>query len=240
MKNFISVLLVLVIICSVISSCTAKKDDPKNTTGKTDITTTDTSTTKKTDSTTGKQETTSTTETTKPEPKPEPSDNLFSGKTDIDTLLDKIIARATEIEKDNEYGIGSIECYHLAIDEDSCETILGLSVDEFKQYIDVAMESKPEGSWNTHSVVVVKFKAGVDVKAVAEKIVAKTEAVRFGCLRPQAIVGGQVGEYLVFTTSDTEICNDVYKAVEELAGSGVTRIDREKDWSDSGLGGFGD
>ena len=102
------------------------------------------------------------------------------------------------------------------------------------------MESKPEGSWNTHSVVVVKFKAGVDVKAVAEKIVAKTEAVRFGCLRPQAIVGGQVGEYLVFTTSDTEICNDVYKAVEELAGSGVTRTAREKNWSDSGLGGFGD
>lgn len=36
--------------------------------------------------------TASTADTVKPDSKPEPGDNIFSGKTDTDTILDKIIA----------------------------------------------------------------------------------------------------------------------------------------------------
>ena len=107
---------------------------------------------------------------------------------------------------------------------------------EFEDYVEAAVESKPDGSWYTHSVVVVKLRDGVDVKTVAEKIVSKTEAVRFGCLRPEAIVGAYTGNYVVFTTSGKGICESVYEAVKELSGTDVTRVDREKNWSDSGLG----
>ena len=230
MKKIISLLLILTMMCAIFAACSNAGNNETTATKET---------TAKTNETTSAKETTQATDTTastaKPEPKPEPSENIFSGKTDIDTVLDKVIARAAEIEKDDEYGIGTIESYHLAVDEDSCETILGLSVEEFQKYVESAMESKPEASWYTHSVVVVKFKDGADVKAVSEKIMEKTEAVRFGCLRPEAIVGARTGNYLVFTTSSKEMCDDVYKAVAELAGEGTVRIDREKNWSDSGL-----
>ena len=77
---------------------------------------------------------------------------------------------------------------------------------------DTQKDSK--NSWFTHSVVVVKLKDGVDVKTVAEKIIGKTDAVRFGCLRPQAIVGAYTGSFVVFTTSDKDKCDAVFEAVK--------------------------
>ena len=144
--------------------------------------------------------------------------------------------KAGELDSANEYNISTIACSHSVVDIDSCDTILGLEDKEFEDYVEAAVESKPDGSWFTHSVVVVKLRDGVDVKTVAEKIVSKTEAVRFGCLRPEAIVGAYTGNYVVFTTSGKGICESVYEAVKELSGTDVTRVDREKNWSDSGLG----
>ena len=163
-------------------------------------------------------------ELSKPETK-----EAFTGT--VDEILDLIVKKAGELDSANEYNISTIACSHSVVDIDSCDTILGLEDKD-----EAAVESKPDGSWFTHSVVVVKLRDGVDVKTVAEKIVSKTEAVRFGCLRPEAIVGAYTGNYVVFTTSGKGICESVYEAVKELSGTDVTRVDREKNWSDSGLG----
>ena len=160
-------------------------------------------------------------ELSKPETK-----EAFTGT--VDEILDLIVKKAGELDSANEYNISTIACSHSVVDIDSCDTILGLEDKEFEDYVEAAVESKPDGSWFTHSVVVVK--------TVAEKIVSKTEAVRFGCLRPEAIVGAYTGNYVVFTTSGKGICESVYEAVKELSGTDVTRVDREKNWSDSGLG----
>ena len=162
-------------------------------------------------------------ELSKPETK-----EAFTGT--VDEILDLIVKKAGELDSANEYNISTIACSHSVVDIDSCDTILGLEDKEFEDYVEAAVESKPDGSWFTHSVVVVKLRDGVDVKTVAEKIVSKTEAVRFGCLRPYT------GNYVVFTTSGKGICESVYEAVKELSGTDVTRVDREKNWSDSGLG----
>ena len=125
-------------------------------------------------------------ELSKPETK-----EAFTGT--VDEILDLIVKKAGELDSANEYNISTIACSHSVVDIDSCDTILGLEDKEFEDYVEAAVESKPDGSWFTHSVVVVKLRDGVDVKTVAEKIVSKTEAVRFGCLRPEAIVGAYTG-----------------------------------------------
>lgn len=211
MKKKLIMLLAVAMLATSLASCgeTGKKD---GTTTATDGKKTDVTTTEK-----------------KEEKKP-----AFEGE--IGDILDSIVAKAGEIEGNTEYGIKSISCYHNDVDTDSCETILGLSEEKFKEYVDAAVESKPDGSWFTHSVVVVRLKDGVNVEEAAKTIVANTEPVRFGCLRPQKIVGMYTGNYVIFTTSGEEICENVYKAVEALSSDSVVRVDRDKNWSDSGLG----
>lgn len=212
MKKKLIMLLAVAMLATSLASCGGGADKTDGTTTATDGKKTEVTTTDK-----------------KEEKKP-----AFEGE--IGDILDSIVAKAGEIEGNTEYGIKSISCYHNDVDTDSCETILGLSEEKFKEYVDAAIESKPDGSWFTHSVVVVRLKGGVNVEEAAKTIVANTEATRFGCLRPQKIVGMYTGNYVIFTTSDEEICENVYKAVEALSGDSVVRIDRDKNWSDSGLG----
>lgn len=227
MKRILTAVIALMLICLALVSCGGNNQKPDDTTPQDTTTAKDTKDTSKDTKKDDKSTTTDKTPDTTPEKK-----EAFSGT--IDEVLDLIVNKATELDK-SEYGIGGIKCYHSPVDTDVCDVILGLDDKEFAEYVEAAVESKPEGSWFTHSVVVVKLKDGVDVKAVAEKIVSKTEAVRFGCLRPQAIVGAYTGNYVVFTTSDSSICEVVFEAVKALSGADVTRVDRTKDWSDSGL-----
>ncbi len=152
----------------------------------------------------------------------------------IEEILDAIVAKAIELDTDPEFGIASIECTPTVVDAERCETVLGLTEDEYAQYIDSAIESKPNGSWFTHSIVVIKLKEGTDVATVANKIVMNTKPNRFGCLKPRAIVGAFAGDYVVFAASSETSCEAVYAAVEALSAVESTRIDRENDWNSSG------
>ena len=128
-----------------------------------------------------------------------------------------------------------ITCHHREITADIAVDILGIDDEEFAKLIDSAIESQPDGSWNTHSVIVIKFKDGIDVKAAAETIRTKSIADRCGCLTPDAWIGALTGDYMVFTISDSLICEAVYKAVCDLSACEVTRLDRENDWKRGGM-----
>lgn len=150
-------------------------------------------------------------------------------------VLDLIVATAIELDTDKEYGIGTIACTDTAVDADSCTDILGLTTEEFNAKVESATESKPDGSWYTHSVVVIKVKDGVDVTALAEQIVKNTKPDRFGCLKPESIVGCYAGQYIIFAASDSTICEAVFSAVKTLSAVEPVRIDRTNDWDGGGF-----
>lgn len=223
MKRIIAFVLAMLTVAVVIAGCTTNKN--KNTTNNT--------TTEAKSTTTGKQTTTQTTTTTeKKDPVTPTVKKAFEGE--IGDVLDKIVEKAKEIDT-SEYGIGSIACHHREITADIAIDILGIDDKEFAKLIDSAIESQPDGSWHTHSVIVIKFKDGVDVKAAAETIRTKSKADRCGCLTPDAWVGALTGDYMVFTISNSSICEAVYKAVSELSAGEVTRLDRENDWKRGGM-----
>lgn len=169
----------------------------------------------------------------KPVDEPTATDVPAAFLGNIDEVLDLIVNKAIELDADKEYSIGEISCYHSPIDADNCEDVLGLTPDEFTQYVDAAMESKPSDSWQTHSIVIVKLKDGTDVKAIAEKMTAGTSPCRFGCLRVEAIVGGYAGNYVVLGATSQTGCDAVFAAFSQLAAVPATRIDRTNDWSDN-------
>lgn len=228
MKKSITTIASALLLIAILASCSGNKPSGDNSKAP------DTSKTVSVDDTSKNASKDETKDDSKEELSKPETKEAFTGT--VDEILDLIVKKAGELDSANEYNISTIACSHSVVDIDSCDTILGLEDKEFEDYVEAAVESKPDGSWFTHSVVVVKLRDGVDVKTVAEKIVSKTEAVRFGCLRPEAIVGAYTGNYVVFTTSGKGICESVYEAVKELSGTDVTRVDREKNWSDSGLG----
>lgn len=221
MRKIIALVLAVMMLCAVIAGCTQNKNNE----------TTNNTTTAKTDKQTTSQTTTETT-TEKKEPITPADKKAFDGE--IGDILDKIVAKAKEIDT-SEYGIGAITCHHREITADIAVDILGIDDEEFAKLIDSAIESQPDGSWNTHSVIVIKFKDGIDVKAAAETIRTKSIADRCGCLTPDAWVGALTGDYMVFTISDSSKCEAVYKAVCELSACEVTRLDRENDWKRGGM-----
>lgn len=221
MKRIIAFVLAVLTVAVVIAGCTTNKNN--NTTNNT--------TTEAKSTTTGKQTTTQTT-TEKKDPVTHTVKKAFEGE--IGDVLDKIVEKAKEIDT-SEYGIGSIACHHREITADIAIDILGIDDKEFAKLIDSAIESQPDGSWHTHSVIVIKFKDGVDVKAAAETIRTKSKADRCGCLTPDAWVGALTGDYMVFTISNSSLCEAVYKAVSELSACEVTRLDRESDWKRGGM-----
>lgn len=152
----------------------------------------------------------------------------------VEEILDNIVTKAIELDTEPEFGIASIECTPTVVDAENCESVLGLSEEEFNEYVEAAIESKPNGSWYTHSIVVIKLKDGVDVPTVAEKIVMNTKPNRFGCLKPRSIVGARAGQYVIFSASSETSTEAVYNAVKALSAVEPTRIDRENDWSSSG------
>lgn len=163
---------------------------------------------------------------------PEAPREAFTGT--IEETLNALIAKAIELDEDKEFGIGSIECTPVPVDADGCERILGLTEAEFAEFVDTAIESKPNGSWFAHSVVVVKLKDGANAEELADKIVANTAPNRFGCIKAGAIVGARAGNYVVFAASSETTCEAVYKAVEALSAVSPVRIDRENTWKSTG------
>lgn len=146
-------------------------------------------------------------------------------------LLSKIVSKASEYDKDDEYGLATIEVEEHKITKEETEAVLGLSKKDFSKYVDTALESKVVNSWVNHSIVVVKIKDGEDIKEVAEKIVKNTSPSRFGCLKASKIEGAYYGNYVIYAASDETIVDNVIKAFKEITNNKQTIITRENNWN---------
>lgn len=167
-----------------------------------------------------------------------PNNNISSGeekKEDVnytaEELLDKVISKAIEIDPDTEYGMKTLAGQKNVINLENLEDILGLTEEEFNENIDGAMESKPDDTWSPHSVVFVKVKDGVDTESIAKKIVEKTSPYRFGCLKPDVIVGAYYENYIVIIDSDEAEKEVVLTSLKDVLGAEIKTIDRENDWN---------
>lgn len=166
-----------------------------------------------------------------------PAEAAFDGTAQ--QVLDSVVTAATELGKNQEYGMHSIACTDTPVTEDTCTDILGLSTEDYLAKVESAVESKPNDSWFNHSVVVIKVKDGADTAEIADTIIKNTKPNRFGCLKPESIVGCYAGQYIIFSASSAEICENVITAVKNLSAVEPTRIDRENDWSGGMMdGGF--
>lgn len=242
MTKLILSLLAVLLTGTMLAGCATNGSDKDTIPSNTDATTSETkTTTSETETTTSETETTtSETETTTSETEasttPKPSEaSAFEGTAD--EILDQLISKTIEKKVIADEELSGIKCYHKKVDADSCQDILGLTPDEFASDLEDAVESKPEGSWFAHSIVVIKCKIGVDAAALAEKISKGTNPARFGCLKAEAVVVGQAGQYILLCASFQTTSDAVYATFSELSAATTTRIDRANDWNGGGLGG---
>ncbi len=163
-------------------------------------------------------------------------DNGKGNKNDVvkvdytaEQLLDKVIEKAIEIDPDTEYGMSKLVGQKNEINLDNLEDILGLTEEEFNNSIDSAMESKPDDTWSPHSIVFIKVKENVDVAETAEKIVKNTSPYRFGCLKPDVIMGAFYDRYIVLIDSDEAAKDVVLKSFEDIIGNETTKVTRDND-----------
>ena len=102
-------------------------------------------------------------------PTPEQTDKAaFEGTAD--EILNQLVSKTIEKKVIADEELKDIACYNKNVDADSCLDILGLTPDELAADVEAAVESKPEGSWFAHSIVVIKAKDGVDAAALADRI----------------------------------------------------------------------
>jgi hypothetical protein len=163
-----------------------------------------------------------------------PSDkDAFEGTAE--EILDQLISKTIEKKVLADEELNAIKCYDKKVDADSCLDILGLTPDEFSADVEYAVESKPEGSWVTHSIVLIKGKNSVDIAALADQISKGTNPARFGCIKAEAVVVGYAGQYIVLCASFQTTSDAIYSTFSELSAVTAVRIDRENDWNDGGM-----
>lgn len=151
----------------------------------------------------------------------------------VTSLLHNVVTKASVYDKDDEYGLASIEVEDHKITEEDCETVLGLSKEDFKKYVKEAVESKVTQSWYNHSIVAVELNDGVDYKTISEKIIKNTDPGRFGCLKADKIEGAYYNKYLVFAASTETIVDNTIKAFNEITSNKAKVITRENNWNES-------
>ena len=157
----------------------------------------------------------------------------FEGTSD--EILNQLISKTIEKKVIADEELKGIKCYNKKVDADSCQDILGLTPDEFAADVESAVESKPEGSWFAHSIVLIKGKDGVDAAALADQIAKGTNPARFGCIKAEAIVVGYAGQYIVLCAGFKTTSDAIYSTFSGLSAVTAVRIDRENDWSGGGL-----
>jgi hypothetical protein len=175
-----------------------------------------------------------------PTPSPTPTSNdqaAFDNPANeiLDQLINQTIDKKTLANEE----LKDITCYDKPIDADSCLDILGLTPAEFATNIVSAVESKPEGSWFAHSIVLIECQDGVDVAALADQISKGTNPARFGCIKAEAIVVGYAGQYILLCASFQNTCDALYTTFSDLSALPPSRIDRENDWNGGGMLGLG-
>ena len=172
--------------------------------------------------------------TPNPTPTPVPSDPAaFDGQ--ISEILARLISKTIAKQSIADEELKDITCYDKPVDADSCKDILGLTPDDFAADIVTAVESKPEGSWFAHSIVLVQCSDNCDVAALAEQISKGTNPARFGCIKAEAVVVGYAGQYIVLCANFQNTCDAIYATFGELSALPTTRIDRENDWNGGGM-----
>jgi hypothetical protein len=242
MKKLTIFLLAGLLIASLLAGCatngTSSQTDgtSSQTEGSSNQTTESSSQTTESSSETSESSSETTTTETEATPTPIPAESAaFEGTAD--EVLDLLISKTIEKKVVADEELNGIKCYYKKVDADSCQDILGLAPGEFASELEDAVESKPEGSWFAHSIVMIKCNPGVDAAAMAEKISKGTNPARFGCIKAETVVVGQAGQYILLCASFKTTSDAVYTTFSELSAVTATRIDRENDWSGGGLGG---
>jgi hypothetical protein len=175
-----------------------------------------------------------------PTPTPTPTSNDQSAfNSPADEILDQLISQTIDKKALANEELKDITCYDKPVDADSCQDILGLTPAEFAASIVSAVESKPEGSWFAHSIVLIECQDGVDVAALADQISKGTNPARFGCIKAEAIVVGYAGQYILLCASFQNTCDALYTTFSDLSALPPSRIDRENDWNGGGMLGLG-
>lgn len=228
MKKLTLSLLAVLLAGTMLVACATNGSDSDATSSSSEATTSGT------EATSSSTETTSSATEVTPTPIPGEA-SAFAGTTDeiLNDLISKTIEKKVVVDEE----LSSIKCYHKKVDADSCQDILGLTPGEFASDLEDAVEAKPEGSWFAHSIVLIKCKNGVDAAVMAEKISKGTNPARFGCIKAEAVVVGQAGQYILLCASFQTTSDAVYATFSELSAATSIRIDRENDWSGGGLGG---
>ena len=157
----------------------------------------------------------------------------FTGTAD--EVLNQLITKTIEKKVLADEELSGIKCYNKNVDADSCQDILGLTPDEYAAEVAAAVESKPEGSWFAHSIVLIQGKDGIDVASLASRIAKSTNPARFGCLKAEAVVVGYAGQFIVLYSGFKTTSNAIYSTFSELSTVTAIRIDRDNDWSGGGL-----
>lgn len=244
MKKFAFMAIAVLMALWMLTACTSNRPGSDATTPKADVTPAPISTSRPTPTPTPNPTTTTVptsmlttvpTPIPTPIPTPSPSDKAaFSGT--VEEILKQLISKTIEGKTVADEELKDIKCYVRPVDADSCQDVLGLMPDEFAANVAAAVESKPEGSWFAHSIVLIKGRDGVDMAALAKKIANGTNPARFGCIKAEAVVVGQAGRHIVLCAGFKATSDAIYATFSGLSAVKPIRIDRKNDWS-SGLRG---
>ena len=149
----------------------------------------------------------------------------------INDLANKVMNKAKVDDTDKEYGLSKIDLTTNEINKDNLNDILGITEDEYQKNIEEAIEIKPNDTWSPESYVFIKVKDKVNVSKLAERIVKNTVPTRFGCLRPDVIVGAYYSNIIVLIDSSKDTSEVVLNSFEKIMQNKITEITRENDWT---------
>jgi hypothetical protein len=108
-----------------------------------------------------------------------------------------------------------------AVTTDNCELYLGLTAEQFTQYIDNATISNAAISTIPHQVVLLKCLSAADAEQVARLISAGYNSERLICVFPDQSFVQQSGSYVMMVSSSTENSEALQAGFSELAGGNV-------------------
>lgn len=149
----------------------------------------------------------------------------------INDLANKVMNKAKVDDTDKEYGLSKIDLTTNEINKDNLSDILGITDDEYQKNIEEAIEIKPNDTWSPESYVFIKVKDNVNVSKLAGKIVKNTVPTRFGCLRPDVIIGAYYSNIIVLIDSSKDTSEVVLNSFEKIMQNKITEITRENDWT---------
>ncbi len=108
-----------------------------------------------------------------------------------------------------------------ALTAENCEGTLGLSAEDFEQYVTDGTLSYAQISAVAHLSAMLKCKDADSAVAVRDALAEKFNVHRWVCVIPERVFAVNAGEYVFFTASFTDYANALYESFTALAGEGV-------------------